>query len=120
MRIAIVGGTGTVGREVAAELHRRGHDVRVLARHAPQWPVDLLTGDGVDRGLKDVEGGGGRALRDVEVVVSAANGGRPLLVDGTQRLLRAAPEAHHVVASVVGIDRVPKGYNRHKLAQEEL
>jgi uncharacterized protein YbjT (DUF2867 family) len=30
MRIAIVGGTGTVGREAAAELERRGHDVRAL------------------------------------------------------------------------------------------
>src|SRR3954468_21432890 len=102
MKIAIVGGTGTVGRAAAAELSRRGHDVRVLARHAPQWPVDLLTGDGLER-----------ALAGVEVVVSAPNGAGPLLVDGTQRLLRAAPEAHHVVSSVVGIERVPLGYNRH-------
>jgi uncharacterized protein YbjT (DUF2867 family) len=109
MRIAIVGGTGTVGREAAAELARRGHDVRVLSRHAPQWPVDLTDGSGLDA-----------ALERVDVVVSAANGGRPLLVDGTARLLRAAPEAHHVVASVVGAERVPLGYNGHKLAQEKL
>ena len=60
MRIAIVGGTGTVGREVAAELHKRGHDVRVLARHAPQWPVDLLTGE---RARRRPEGRRGRGER---------------------------------------------------------
>ena len=41
MNIAIVGGTGTVGAETARELSARGHDVRVLSRHAPEYPVDL-------------------------------------------------------------------------------
>ena len=41
MNIAIVGGTGTVGAEAARELAERGHAVRVLSRHAPEYPVDL-------------------------------------------------------------------------------
>ena len=41
MRIAIVGGTGTLGGHLTAELASRGHEVRVLSRTAPEYPVDL-------------------------------------------------------------------------------
>jgi len=46
---------------------------------------------------------------------------RPVLVDGSRRLLEAearAGVAHHVCASIVGIDRVPFSYYRVKLEQE--
>ena len=112
MRIAIVGGTGTVGAETARELERRGHAVRVLSRHAPEHAVDLRDGSGL-----------AAALDGVDVVVNAANGKRNVLVDGTERLLRAAKEAevrHYVGVSIVGIDRVGIGYYKAKLAQEEL
>src|SRR5215470_15323038 len=45
LTIAIAGGTGTLGCRVAAELRSRGHDVRVLSRRAPDFRVDLTTGD---------------------------------------------------------------------------
>ena len=112
MRIAIVGGTGTVGAEAARELERRGHEVRVLSRHAPEHAVDLRDGSGL-----------AAALDGVDVVVNAANGERNVLVDGTARLLRAAEEAgvrHYVGVSIVGIDRVGIRYYKAKLAQEEL
>ena len=112
MRIAIVGGTGTVGAEAARELERRGHAVRVLSRHAPEHAVDLRDGSGL-----------AAALDGVDVVVNAANGNRNVLVDGTARLLRAAKEAevrHYVGVSIVGIDRVGIRYYKAKLAQEEL
>lgn len=110
MKIAIVGGTGTVGAEAARELGVRGHDVRVLSRHAPEFPVDLTTGEGL-----------ARALAGVDVVVDAANGSRKVLVEGTEQLLRAEAEAgvkHHVGVSIVGIDRVGGPYYKLKLAQE--
>ena len=112
MRIAIVGGTGTVGAEAARELERRGHAVRVLSRHAPEHAVDLRDGSGL-----------AAALDGVDVVVNAANGNRKVLVDGTARLLRAAKEAevrHYVGVSIVGVDRVGIRYYKAKLAQEEL
>jgi uncharacterized protein YbjT (DUF2867 family) len=118
MQVAVTGGTGTVGREVAAELGRRGHQVRVLSRRSPEHPVDLITGEGL-----------AAALDGVEVVVDASGAGprrRPaeaLLVDGTRRLLlaeRAAGVRHHVGISIVGIDRVPAGYYKVKLEQEDV
>jgi uncharacterized protein YbjT (DUF2867 family) len=110
MNIAIVGGTGTVGAEAARELTERGHAVRVLSRHAPEYPVDLSTGEGLQR-----------ALAGVDIVIDAANGSRKVLVEGTRRLLRAEAAAgvkHHVGVSIVGIDKVGGAYYKAKLAQE--
>jgi uncharacterized protein YbjT (DUF2867 family) len=110
MNVAIVGGTGTVGAEAARELTARGHEVRVLSRHAPEYPVDLKDGSGL-----------ARALAGVEVVVDASQGGREVLVEGTRRLVRAELDAgvrHHVGVSIVGIDRVGGPYYKAKLDQE--
>jgi uncharacterized protein YbjT (DUF2867 family) len=110
MKIAIVGGTGTVGVEAARELTARGHDVRVLCRHAPEYPVDLTAGSGLER-----------ALEGVEVVVDAAQGRRDVLVEGARRLLAAELAAgvhHHIGVSIVGVDRVGGRYYKVKLAQE--
>ncbi|MDA0180628.1 NAD(P)H-binding protein [Solirubrobacter phytolaccae] len=105
-----MGGTGTVGAEAARELTDRGHGVRVLSRHAEAYPVDLSTGEGL-----------ARALDGVDVVVDAANGSKKVLLEGTERLLRAELDAgvkHHVGVSIVGIDRVGGPYYKLKLAQE--
>jgi uncharacterized protein YbjT (DUF2867 family) len=112
LRIAITGGTGTVGAEATRELERRGHEVRVLSRHAPEHAVDLRDGSGL-----------AAALDGVDVVLNAANGQRDVLVEGTARLLRAAEAAgvrHYVGVSIVGVDRVGLGYYKAKVAQEEL
>jgi uncharacterized protein YbjT (DUF2867 family) len=115
MKIAIAGGTGTLGRQVAAELTMRGHDIRVLSRGAQEYRVDLTTGAGLDD-----------ALAGCEVVVDASNNSSKTaaatLVAGTGRLLaagRAAGVAHHVCVSVVGCELVPMGYFRVKAEQED-
>jgi uncharacterized protein YbjT (DUF2867 family) len=115
MKIAIVGGTGTLGRLVTAELRTRGHDVRVLSRRAPEYRVDLTTGEGLDW-----------ALAGREVMVDASNNSSKAaaatLVAGTRRLLaagQAAGVAHHVTMSVVGCELVPAGYFRVKARQED-
>jgi uncharacterized protein YbjT (DUF2867 family) len=115
MRIAIVGGAGTLGKHITAELTRRGHEVRVLSRSSPAFPVDLSTGTGLET-----------ALAGCSTVVDASNSQRKahqVLVDGTRRLLAAEQRVgvgHHVCVSIVGCDRVPVAYYRVKTAQEQL
>jgi len=116
MTVAIVGGTGTLGRRVAAEMEARGHKVRVLSRHAPEYRVDLATGAGL-----------AAALAGCDVVVDASNSSarKPagVLVDGSRRLLEAGAAAgvgHHVCVSMVGCDQVPMSYFRVKADQERV
>jgi uncharacterized protein YbjT (DUF2867 family) len=116
MKIAIIGGTGTLGRHVVSELRARGHEVRALSRNAPDYPVDLTTGTGLDE-----------ALSGCEVVVDASNNSSKTaaetLVQGSRRLLaasQAAGVAHHVCVSIVGCERVPIGYFRVKAEQETV
>ena len=116
MRIAIAGGTGTLGSLVAAELARRGHEVRVLSRSAPEYCVDLATGSG----LAD-------ALAGCDVVVDASNNSSrraaDVLVAGTRRLLEAEDAAgvrHHVCISIVGCELAPVGYYWVKAEQEQV
>jgi uncharacterized protein YbjT (DUF2867 family) len=119
--VAVVGGTGTLGSLVVAELLGRGERVAVLSRRgvgvpagAEHRPVDLTSGEGLDL-----------ALDGVRAVVDAANsqkGAKETLVEGTRRLVEAgarAGVANHVTISIVGIDRVPISYYKVKLAQEE-
>jgi uncharacterized protein YbjT (DUF2867 family) len=116
MKIAIVGGTGTLGRKLVSELQSRGHDVRILSRNAPVYRVNLATGEGLDA-----------AVAGCEVVIDASNNSSrnaaATLVEGSRRLLtaaRTAGVAHHICVSVVGCERVPIGYFQVKAQQEQV
>jgi uncharacterized protein YbjT (DUF2867 family) len=116
MRIAIVGGKGTLGGHVTAELARRGHDVRVLSRSG-EYRVDLSTGEGLSDALKDCD-----AVVDASNA-SSAKRAQEVLVEGSRRLLAAeaaAGVAHHVCISIVGCDQVPVGYYKVKVGQERV
>jgi uncharacterized protein YbjT (DUF2867 family) len=122
LKAAVVGGTGSLGRLVVAELAAKGDEVRILSRSpgaalltgASHRRVDLSTGEGL-----------AEALNGVEVVVDASNSrkeAQEVLVEGTRRLLAAEAQAgvgHHVGISIVGCDRVPMAYYDAKVAQEE-
>jgi uncharacterized protein YbjT (DUF2867 family) len=114
MRIAIVGGTGTLGRHVVAALATRGYETRVLSRSG-EYPVDLTTGAGL-----------AAALAGCDAVVDASNAqkrSREVLVEGSRRLLAAehgAGVGHHVCISIVGCDQVPMGYYKVKTEQEQV
>lgn len=116
MRIAVAGGTGTIGRHIVAALSREGHEVRALSRHADQYRVDLRTGAGLDA-----------ALVGCHVVIDASNApslkARAVLVEGSRRMLEAGARAgvrHHVCVSIVGIEDVPIAYYGVKLEQERV
>ena len=116
MRVAVAGGTGRVGRPLVEALRRAGHDAVVLARSRG---VDVVTGQGLDGALRgvdavvDVTGAPVRSAREAERFAAAA----------TDRLMAAGERAgvrHHVVLSLVGVDRVagPPAF-AGKRAQEE-
>jgi uncharacterized protein YbjT (DUF2867 family) len=116
MRIAVTGGTGTLGTPLVAELKTRGHEVRALSRHSAEHPVDLTTGDGLAAALEGCEA-------VIDASNSAPNRAKPVLVDGSARLLAAEREAgvsHHVCVSIVGCDRTPMGYYKVKTEQERV
>ncbi|MFF8405165.1 SDR family oxidoreductase [Streptomyces sp. NPDC014846] len=109
--ILVTGGTGTLGRVVTDELRAGGHEVRVLSRHARPYAVDLREGGpGLDT-----------ALAGVETVVHCASSPRGGDEKAAAHLIEAARRAsvgHLVYISIVGVDRVPFGYYRSKLAVE--
>jgi len=111
MTTLVTGGTGRLGRPTVAALRSRGHDVRILSRHpgAGHAVADLATGTG----LAD-------ALDGVDTVVHLATS-RSKDVDQTRNLLAAMAgrDTHLVFISIVGVDRIPYGYYRDKVASEQ-
>src|SRR5688572_7410032 len=85
MVIGVLGGTGQTGREVVAELGRRGHRAIALSRTAPAGGehrrVDVTSGEGL-----------AEAMAGLDALVDVLQGGRPVLVDGVRRALAAARE----------------------------
>lgn len=115
-RLAIAGGTGLVGRMVVAAAAEAGWEPVVLARSTG---VDLLTGSGLAGALRGVG-----TLIDV-TNIRTANRDRAGEFFGTvsTNLVRAGERAgirHHLVLSIVGIDRVDTGYYAGKRRQEEV
>jgi uncharacterized protein YbjT (DUF2867 family) len=117
MRIAVAGATGNIGALTVAALKREGHDVVGMSR---SLGVDLVTGDALD----DV-------LAGVEAVVDVTNGPATDPAETveyfgavTRNLLAAEHRAgvgHHVVLSIVGIDRVEgNAHYAGKREQERL
>ena len=116
MKIAVAGGTGTLGRHVVDVARERGHEVVVLTRSTG---VDLVTGERV-----------ADALHGVDVVIDTSNltsmserAATEFFTTVTRNLLAAEESAgvgHHVAVSIVGVDRAPYGYYAAKLAQERV
>ena len=101
MRVGVAGGTGRIGRFTTDALHAAGHETVAISRATG---IDAYTGAGLDA-----------ALAGLDVVIDVCN--TPLrdeaaIVDFfgtvTRNLLAAEDRAgvrHHVLLSIVGIDR---------------
>jgi uncharacterized protein YbjT (DUF2867 family) len=117
VRVAVVGGTGLVGRHAVTSLGAAGHEAVVIARSTG---VDVVTGEGLDEVLAGVDG-----VIDV-INAPAADEATTVAFFGaaTRNLLAGEQRAgvrHHVLLSIVGVDRIAR--NAHyagKRRQEEL
>ncbi|MCB5180600.1 SDR family oxidoreductase [Streptomyces antimicrobicus] len=110
--IIVTGGTGTLGSLVVERLRAAGHAVRVVSRHAPQYPVDLRDGTGLDA-----------ALAGADTVVHCASSPRGGDDRAARHLVEAARRAgirHLVHISIVGVDVVPLRYYTVKHRVERI
>jgi len=116
VRIAIAGGTGTVGRHVVQAARHRGHDVVLLTRSNG---VDVLKGEGLDAAVA-----GADAVIDVLNATTLSTKKAVEFFSATSRQLLSAEKRagtpHHVALSIVGIDNIDTSYYAGKLAQERL
>lgn len=116
MRVAVAGGTGLVGSHTVAALERAGHEAVVLARSRG---VDLTTGEGLAAALDGVAG-----VVDASNVLTLRRRAATAFFTATSKHLseagRAGGVGHHVVLSIVGVDRVPMGYYQGKVVQEQV
>jgi len=114
LKIAVAGGSGTVGRYVVESVTKSGHEAVILSRSSG---VDLVSREGLDNALANVE-----VIIDVSNP-STTNGAKASLffTTVTKNLHAAGSQAgvqRLVSLSIVGIDNFPFGYYKAKLAQE--
>jgi uncharacterized protein YbjT (DUF2867 family) len=117
VRIAVVGGTGLVGGHTVDAARRRGHEPVVLSRARG---VDLVSGTGLLGAVAGVD-----AVIDVTSLQAPdVEATRALFAAATGNLLAAEQRAnvrHHVLLSIVGIDRIEgNAHYAGKRVQEEL
>jgi len=116
VRIAVAGGTGTVGRHVVDVLREQGHEPVVLARATG---FDVRSGAGLAAALA-----GADALIDVLSLSTQKDAeSRAFFVATTRQLLDAELAAgvpHHVLLGIVGSNLSDHGYYAGKIVQERL
>ena len=132
MRILVTGGSGVVGVGTVTELLKRGHEVRLLARHAKddarQWPsgVTPIVGDVSDvssiRGAAD----GCDAVMHVAGIVEESPPKvtfRRVNVEGTANIVAEAERAgvrRFVFVSSLGAQEGESDYHRSKREAERI
>lgn len=123
-RVLVTGGTGVLGKALLPVLENAGYKVRAVARRVPaasdgrvEWlQADVGTGEGLARAVEGVD-------RIIHAATSPFKQTEQIEVGGTRNVLEAAGRAgvgHLLYVSIVGVDRVPLPYYKHKWAAEQV
>lgn len=121
MKILITGSTGHLGSFLLKQLSNSDYKVKLTSRRKPdfsgnfEWVYsDLLTGDGLEE-----------AVKDVEVIIHAATSPmkntKMVEVSGLAKLLSKSQHIKNFIyPSIVGIEDIPMKYYSYKYEAEEL
>jgi uncharacterized protein YbjT (DUF2867 family) len=116
VKVAVVGGTGVVGRHVVTALTGAGHEPAVLARSTG---ANVVSGEGLAEAIA-----GSQVVVDVSNVAALGRAAsEKFFRASTTNLVDAGARAgveHFVVLSIVGCDRVDLGYYFGKRVQEAI
>jgi len=113
MRVAVIGASGLVGRAVLGSLEREGHEGVAVSRSTG---VDVLIGGG---GLEAALAGCHAVIDVLNTSDNEDDAPRRFFTAATNSLLVAEREAgvsHHVVLSIVGVDRIR--HNPHYIGKQ--
>ncbi|WP_150462081.1 SDR family oxidoreductase [Nesterenkonia ebinurensis] len=116
MKIAVAGGTGTLGAHIVRSAEGREHEVTVLTR---SQGTDVRSGSG----LEDALAGHDSVIDALNYSTLSAKKSIAFFEQTSKNLLNAAAKArvgHAVMVSIVGIDRNPNNYFAGKLIQEQI
>ena len=126
VKVLVTGGTGALGHHIVETLLKETDaTARIMSRSAP--PTNLVPR--TEWAQADLESGLGlaEAVHDIDVIIHAASDylvhPQQADVEGTRVLLlqaQAAGVSHLIYISIVGIDRIPLPYYKHKMAAEEI
>ncbi len=115
MKVAVLGGTGLLGKQVVLELAKDGLDYIIAGRSA-EGPkavvVDIATGQGLPEAIADCD--------TVMLLASNPAKSRHVDIEGTRRLLPLVEDRHLIYISIVGVDRHPFRYYRAKFDVEQM
>ena len=121
MRILVTGSTGQLGSTLLKQLNGSDYQVKLTSRRKPEgiehfeWVYsDLLTGEGIEE-----------AIKDVEVIIHAATSpiknSKIVEVSGFKEFLGKLHHIKHFIyPSIVGIDEIPFKYYQQKYEAENL
>ena len=129
MKILVTGGTGVIGAGVVPELLSRGHQVRLLSRHARQDAQQWEGVEAFDGNVGDAKSLNGAATGcDAVIHIAGIVAEQPpdvtfekVNVGGTRNLLAEAQRAgarRFIYISSLGADRGASEYHKSKVAAE--
>lgn len=132
MKILVTGGSGVIGEAAVRELHRAGHSVRVLARHAGRdqkwWPagVEGWAGDvSNERSIRGAAEGCDAVVHIVGIIEEEppAVTFQSVNIEGTRYTVLEAERAcvrKFVYVSSLGAERGRSEYHKSKLVGEDV